>query len=104
MDKYDDMEVKSAFSSVGFWAGDFDRSEYLDEFDGCTDAVVVFDPKMGTITIHQFIPFMLPGEIAGVSFSGISQKRVSPGGYKEPQARDVFQKVFQLRNKRKFSK
>ena len=104
MDKYDDMEVKSAFSSVGFWAGDFDRSEYLDEFDGCTDVVVVFDPKMGTIIVHQFTPFMLPGENAGVSFSGISQKRISSGGCNEAQAREVFQGVFQLRNKMTLSK
>jgi len=105
---YDDMEIKGTSLIVGFWTEDFDqfdRDEYLSEFDGYTDAVVVFDPETGVITIHQFIPFLLPREIAGVnfssiSFSGISQKRVSPGGYDRSQAKEVFQKVFQLRNEK----
>jgi len=100
--EYGDMLLEGLEAKVGFFTGDFDRDDCLEECEGFVDTVVAFNPQTGVIEVHQFVQStakLIPREpVKGVVLSGLSVKKKSRGGYSEEDARRVLRKIVPLKN------
>jgi len=100
--EYGDMQLQGPVAMVGFFIGNFDRDDCLEECEGFVDTVVAFNPQTGVIGVHQFVQStakLIPRKpVKGVVLSGMSVKKKSKGGYSEEDARRVLRKIVPLKN------